>query len=124
TTQFHRDVLYPLDVIYAHEFLALAPHELTFDDLESAQRDVLDALAFRVGSATPGAFIDEAWHALPTLRRLVGFDGGWDGVQGEAWDVLCEALQFPEVLQFPISLLTGAALVEGVVRVLSKRFKT
>ena len=80
-------------MICAQEFLALAPHALDFADLENAQRDVLEALAYRVGSATPGAFMAELWEALSTLRSLVGFDGGWGGVQGKAWDVLCEALQ-------------------------------
>ena len=91
--QFHRDVLFPLDVICAQEFLALAPHAMDFADLENAQRDILEALSYRVGGTTPGAFMEELWEALPTLRRLVGFDAGWDGVQGKAWDVLCDALQ-------------------------------
>lgn len=91
--QFHRDVLYPLDVIYAHEFLDLAPHALTFDDLENAQRDVLEAVAFRVGIATPGAFMAELWAALPTLRLLLAFDGGWVGAQERAWAILCDVLQ-------------------------------
>ena len=86
-------MLSPLDVICAQEFLALAPHAVDFADLENAQRDVLGALSYRVGGATPGAFMEELWEALPTLRRLVGFDEGWDGVQGKAWDVLCDALQ-------------------------------
>ena len=80
-------------MIFAQEFLALAPHALDFADLENAQRDVLEAIAYRVGSATPGAFMAELWEALPTLRLLVGFDDGWDGVQGKAWGVLCDALQ-------------------------------
>lgn len=86
-------MLFPLDVIYAEEFLDLAYHEMAFDDLENAQRDVLEAITFRVGSATPGAFMEELWLALPTLRLLVGFDEGWEGVQARAWTVLCDALE-------------------------------
>lgn len=65
---------------------------MEFYDLEHSQRDVLDVLAYRIGSATPGAFMEELWNALPTLRILVGFDGGWEGVQKEAWAILCGAL--------------------------------
>ncbi len=86
-------MLFPLDVIYVDEFMDLAPHEMDFDDLETAQRDVLEAVTYRVGSATPGAFMEELWNALPTLRRLVRFDGGWDAVQEEAWVILNDALQ-------------------------------
>ncbi|KAI0325722.1 hypothetical protein GY45DRAFT_1216214, partial [Cubamyces sp. BRFM 1775] len=121
--KFHRDVLFPLSVIYAHEFLCLAPHEVEFEDLENAQRDVLEALAYQVGSATPGAFMAELWLALPTLRRLVGFDGGWERVQEHAWEVLCEALQQNEVLSYPISLLTAAAVIGGILEALVQRYK-
>ncbi|TBU63372.1 hypothetical protein BD310DRAFT_808415 [Dichomitus squalens] len=123
SVKFHRDVLFPLDVIYAQEFLDLAPHRMEFANLENAQRDVLEALAFRVGSVTPGAFMAELWEALPTLRILVGFDGGWDGVQDKAWDVLCDALQQQDLLRFPISLLTAATVTQGVLEVLVKRYK-
>ncbi|CDO74820.1 hypothetical protein BN946_scf184353.g1, partial [Trametes cinnabarina] len=123
--KFHRDVLYPLDIIYAHEYLALAPHELTFEDLENAQRDVLEALAFRIsGGSSPCAYISELWEALPMLRRLVAFDDGWDRVQEHAWDMLCEALQSPEVLQYPISILTAVSVMEGILKTLAWRYKT
>ncbi|RPD70511.1 hypothetical protein L226DRAFT_469913 [Lentinus tigrinus ALCF2SS1-7] len=122
--KFHRDVLFPLDVIYVHEFLDLAPHEMEFEDLENAQRDVLEAVAFRVGSATPGAFIEELWDALTPLRRLVSFDGRWEAVQEEAWEILNDALQQPELLQYPPSLITGAAVIEAVVEVLQRSYKT
>ncbi|PIL29208.1 hypothetical protein GSI_09257 [Ganoderma sinense ZZ0214-1] len=68
--------------------------------------------------------MEELWEALPTLRRLVGFDGGWDGVQRKAWDVLCDALQQQDLLRFPISLLTAAAIMEGVLDALVKRYKS
>ncbi|KAI0664175.1 hypothetical protein C8Q70DRAFT_905402 [Cubamyces menziesii] len=121
--KFHRDFLYPLNVIYAHEFLCLAPHEVEFEDLESAQRDVLEALGYQVGNATPGAFMAELWLALPPLRRLVGFDEGWERVQEHAWEVLCEAIQQAEVLLYPISLLTAAAVIEGILEALAQRYR-
>ncbi|KAI0643860.1 hypothetical protein C8Q79DRAFT_1012404 [Trametes meyenii] len=122
--KFHRDVLPPLDVIYADEFLALAPwHAPAFAHLENAQRDVLEALAFRPrGGNGPGAFAEELWAALPALRGLLAFDSGWAGVQEEMWTILGGALLDPDVLQYPISLLTAAALMESVVRRLAKRF--
>ncbi|KAI1792395.1 hypothetical protein LXA43DRAFT_339367 [Ganoderma leucocontextum] len=124
SVKFHRDVLFPLDVIYAQEFLELAPHAMEFADLENAQRDVLEALSYRIGSATPGAFMEELSEALPTLRKLVGFDGGWDGVQKKAWDVLCDALQQQDLLRFPLSVLTATAIMEGVLDVLVKRYRS
>ena len=109
---------------------------------------MLEALAYYVGSATPGAFIAELWLALPTLRRLVGFDEGWERVQEHAWEVLCEAIQrtsilLPhfqepavpgaqyvrhacteaEVLLYPISLLTAAAVIEGILEALAQRYR-
>ncbi|KAI9056299.1 hypothetical protein FKP32DRAFT_1585806 [Trametes sanguinea] len=123
--KFHRDVLYPLDIIYTHEYLALAPHDLTFEDLENAQRDVLEAIEFRIaGGSNPGAYFAELWQALSMLQQLVGFDGGWARVQEHAWDVLCEALQRPEVLQYPTSILTALSIMEGVLKTLEWRYKT
>ncbi|KAI0822383.1 hypothetical protein BC628DRAFT_1316777 [Trametes gibbosa] len=122
--KFHRDVLYPLDVIYAHEYLDLAPHALAFDDLENAQRDVLEAVAFRVGSATPGAFMSELWTALPTLRLLLAFDDAWAGAQERTWVLLCDILQRTDALRYPISLLTASALSESIIRVLARKFNT
>ncbi|KAI0672427.1 hypothetical protein C8Q78DRAFT_749412 [Trametes maxima] len=102
SVKFHRDVLPPLDVIYADEFLALA---------------------FRLGGGNgPGAFAAELWAALPTLRGLFAFDGGWAGVQEEMWTILGGALLDPDVLRYPVSLLTAVALMESVVRCLAKRF--
>ena len=110
-TQFHRDVLFPLEIIFAEEFIGLAPHEMEFDDLESAQRDVLDAVGYRVGSATPGAFMDELWRALPTMRLLLGFDDGWEDVQRGAWAVLCDVLRS----RFFLLCLLLPGLTNGVV---------
>lgn len=53
---------------------------------------MLEALAFRVGSATPGAFMAELWDALPTLRLLLAFDGGWADAQESAWTILSNVL--------------------------------
>jgi hypothetical protein len=36
--QIHRDNLPPLKPIYARHFLAMAPHEMSFDDLEVCRR--------------------------------------------------------------------------------------
>ncbi|KAH9929028.1 uncharacterized protein BXZ73DRAFT_29930, partial [Epithele typhae] len=121
--KFHRDVLFPLEIIFAEEFLQLAHRGTDFDAFEHAQRSVLDALHHCVGSATPAAFMEELWSALPTLRRLMGFDDGWRKVQHEAWIVIAGALFDPEMLRFPLSLVTAAAVMEGVVKTLCERFK-
>ncbi|KAL1939417.1 hypothetical protein VTO73DRAFT_9973 [Trametes versicolor] len=72
-----------------------------FNDLESAQHAVLEALTFRVGSATPGTIMVELCDALPMLRLLVVFDGRWDAevcadaaVHNTARDVLSVLLEF------------------------------
>lgn len=34
SVKFHRDFLEPLLPVYAHEYLALSPHGMSYDDLE------------------------------------------------------------------------------------------
>ncbi|OBZ66787.1 hypothetical protein A0H81_13268 [Grifola frondosa] len=142
SVKFHRDVLFPLDVILSNEFLALAPHSMSFEDLEVAQRDILEALSYRVGSATPGSFMEELWFALTSLRKLLDFDEGWKTAQKEAWAILTNALLSesnerpkarcdvvndlttePDVLRFPISLLTMCALLDGITESLVHKYK-
>ncbi|OCH92746.1 hypothetical protein OBBRIDRAFT_726130 [Obba rivulosa] len=121
--KFHRDTLPPLFPTCADEFMALAPHTLSYDDLESAQRDLFDALDYSVGSITPETLMQELWLALPSLRQLLGFAGGWDVAHSDAWDVLFEALLQPDVLRFPISLLTTSALFDGIMKSLVTRLQ-
>ncbi|KAF5367921.1 hypothetical protein D9758_004363 [Tetrapyrgos nigripes] len=144
SVKMNRDVLPPLFPVYSCRFEALAPHDMSFEDFETAQRDILLALSYNLGS-TPQAVLDELWRVLPSLRELVGFhepnDSGGDGdgerVQGkecacqgwgvtleETWLVLLDVAAEVEVLRFPLSLLTGAALAEGLLLSLIRKYQS
>ncbi|KAL6306976.1 hypothetical protein BKA93DRAFT_771786 [Sparassis latifolia] len=120
--KFHRDALLPLYIILACEFLSIAPHSISNDDLEASQRDVLQTFSFSIGSITPESYMQELWLALPSLRKLLGFDNGWKVAQTEAWSVLLDALLQEDMLRFPVSLLTASALIDGVVESLARRY--
>ncbi|KAJ7778802.1 hypothetical protein DFH07DRAFT_540215, partial [Mycena maculata] len=120
--KMHRDVLEPLSPVLSWEFEAIAPHELSYTDLELAQRDVLAAFHYSLG-CTPQPILDELWTALPSLRQLLEFRGGWIHAQKEAWYLLFDAVGEPDILTFPVSLLTAAALTEALVTVLVCKFK-
>lgn len=80
---------------------------------------------------TPEPFIQEIWNSLPTFRKLLSYPDGWESTRLNAWQILnasatskChEYIAFTyltffftvatEMIQFPISLLTAAALIEG-----------
>ncbi|KAI0088236.1 hypothetical protein BDY19DRAFT_891544, partial [Irpex rosettiformis] len=113
--KFHRDVLPPLYPVTAEEFLLISPHTMEYDDLESAQRDLLSALSFRVGSNTPGAYMDELWEALASLRTLIQRRGNWQVTKIETWELLSDTLLDASYLNYPSHLLTGCALILGTV---------
>ena len=58
---------------------------------QTAQRDIFDALSHSLGSATPGQYLQDFWLALPSLRSLLAFDGGWASAQEQTWAILLEA---------------------------------
>ncbi|KAG5643939.1 hypothetical protein DXG03_009351 [Asterophora parasitica] len=129
--KYHRDFLYPLYPVYASEFQAIAPHgTVEYEDLETAHRDVLCALAYRLGD-TPHALLSELWEALPALRRVLqdgsesrlseNVNADWNAVQRETWRVLLGAALDPDILRFPLSLLTSTALLFGLCVVLQRR---
>ncbi|KAJ6546814.1 hypothetical protein B0H19DRAFT_1162614 [Mycena capillaripes] len=118
----HRDVLEPLNPIMSWEFEALAKHEVSFQDLEIAQQDVLAVFGYRLGG-TPQPILDELWIALPSLRQLLEFKNGWKFAQKETWWRLFDAVAAPDVLKFPISLLTVAALAEALVAALVSKYE-
>ncbi|KAJ7063649.1 hypothetical protein C8F01DRAFT_1133801 [Mycena amicta] len=111
STKFHRDF------VLSWEFVYLAPHDMLFEDVETAQRDVLSGISYRVGDS-PQLLLDELWTALPSLRELLHFDGGWNYVQKETWSKLFNAILEPDILKFPPSHLTAAALIEGIISTL------
>ncbi|KAK0482019.1 hypothetical protein EDD18DRAFT_1202426 [Armillaria luteobubalina] len=124
SVKYHRDFLPPLLPVYAPSFQAFAPHEMGFDDLEDAQADLLSALGYALGG-TPVGVLDELEEALPSLRELFPSyldDGGeWDLVLQETWRSLMICILEPDILSFPISLLSAAAVSEAILDVLLHR---
>ncbi|TFK63164.1 hypothetical protein BDN72DRAFT_882234 [Pluteus cervinus] len=122
SVKYHRDVLPPLSPVFAYEFQGLSPAKLTQRDLEFSQRSVFAAMSYTLG-LTPQNYLDELWDALPALRELLNYSRGWDCVQRETWCLLYEALIEPDVLRYPISLLTAAALIHGLTVALVARYE-
>ncbi|KAJ4485341.1 hypothetical protein J3R30DRAFT_1344387 [Lentinula aciculospora] len=90
SVKMHRDFLPPLYPIFSFDYEELAPHDMGYGDLEAAQRDILLALSYNLGS-TPQAILDDLWIALPSLRELLDFNEGWSMVLQETWLILFEA---------------------------------
>ncbi|KAJ7272791.1 hypothetical protein C8J57DRAFT_259459 [Mycena rebaudengoi] len=122
SVKIHRDVLEPLSPVCSWEFEEIAPHEITYNELESAQRDVLATFDYSLGD-TPQPVMDELWNALPSLRQLLDYEGGWNHAQNQAWGRLLDAVLEPDVLRFPISLLTAAALAEALILTLLTKYE-
>ncbi|KAJ6630280.1 hypothetical protein B0H10DRAFT_2207962 [Mycena sp. CBHHK59/15] len=127
SVKVHRDVLEPLSPVFSWEFEGIAPHKLSYENLEAfarftAQRDVLSAFSYCLGG-TPQPILDELWIALPSLQQLLDFKGGWNHTQKEAWWRLFEVVAEPDVLGFSISLLTATALVEAVIAALVAKYE-
>lgn len=77
--------------------------------------------------------MDELWAALPSLRSLLDFKGGWKSAIAEAWTRLFAvldgnfsfqtiasnisyfALSEPDIQRFLVSVLTVVALMDGIV---------
>ncbi|KAH0835447.1 hypothetical protein J3R83DRAFT_9080 [Lanmaoa asiatica] len=124
SVKLHRDCLPPLGPVYAAEFLDMAPYSMTHKTFELAQRDVMYTLQFLLGSCTPQDVLDELWNALPTLRKATApMRDGWAVVQCVTWDKLFESLLEPDMLQYPVTLLTAAALVEGLMFALARQYR-
>ncbi|KAF9527481.1 hypothetical protein CPB83DRAFT_398001 [Crepidotus variabilis] len=139
SVKFHRDFLGPLLPVYAHEYLYLSPHAMARDDLEvrtvfmsldinilsyrqSAHRDVLSALEYSLG-VSPQPLMDEFWFALPSLRALLDFQGGWSHALEDAWMFLFDAVCEPDVQRFSIPLLTTVAILDGIIESLVHRYR-
>ncbi|KAG6809688.1 hypothetical protein H0H92_015146 [Tricholoma furcatifolium] len=170
SVKYHRDFLDPLLPVYAWEFmrletglqarmqhagvsiethetdLSLGPTQILigYNDLETAHRDLLAALDFRLGD-TPQGVLNEAWEAMPALRAVVRGPGsavgvgalenerdgaregqlepGWNFVLKETWRALFRAVRGPTILAHPLSALTAAALLHGVCALLVMRYE-
>ncbi|KAF8129873.1 hypothetical protein EV363DRAFT_1450895 [Boletus edulis] len=122
SVKLHRDCLSPLRPVRAAEFLDMARYPMTHKMLELAQRDILYTFQFQLGSCTPQDVLDELWNALPTLRRATA-PIGWTAVQRVTWDKLFESLLALDMMQYPITLLTAAALVDSLTFALACQFR-
>lgn len=96
---------------------------------------------FLLGSCTPQDVLDELWNALPTLRKAAApIRDGWAVVQSVTWDKLFESLLGgyplitpelrclnvylePDTLQYPVTLLTAAALIDGLIFALARHYR-
>ena len=104
----HRDSYAPLKPIFGYHFLALAHHEMRFENLEVcklgkgkvllfrdslqlAQRRLLRHFSYSIGMPIPQEFLDELLVALPTLRYTLGSDRTWKDVLNETWKQLIAA---------------------------------
>lgn len=87
--------------------------------------------------------MQEIWSSLSSLRSLLKFDNGWESAQEFAWERLYigaigellslidrNAVMYenffciePSVLRFPISVLTAAALADGIEESLLERYE-
>ncbi|KAJ3507532.1 hypothetical protein NLJ89_g6247 [Agrocybe chaxingu] len=108
--------------LYAHEYLSLSPHNMSHEDLETTHRDILSALDYTLG-VTPQLLMDELWFALPSLQALLDFEGGWQSAMADAWRFLFDALKEPDVLKYPISLLTVLAVMNGITEGLARKYR-
>ncbi|KAJ3788106.1 hypothetical protein GGU10DRAFT_347011 [Lentinula aff. detonsa] len=122
SVKMHRDFLPPLYPIFSSDYEELAPHDMGYGDLEAAQRDIFFALSYNLGS-TPQAILDDLWIALPSLRELLNSDEGWGLVLQETWLILFETVSEPEIMDFSLSLLTAAAVIEGLVSALVRHYQ-
>ena len=97
-------------------------------------------LHYEVREITPGPFLDELWNCLSTLRRLLAFPNAWTSVQQYVWKKIngcatgtvhhlklsllnARLYEEGEMLQFPVSLLTAAAIIDGTVDALMSYFE-
>ncbi|KAF8497913.1 hypothetical protein F5888DRAFT_263079 [Russula emetica] len=119
--KMHRDSHAPLKPIFGNHFLALACHEMSIEDLEWAQRDLLLYFSYNLCMPTPQEFLDELPLALPTLRHALESEHEWEDVLSETWKQLIAAVRWPSMLRFPVSLLTATALIEAIKRVIRRR---
>ena len=88
------------------------------DDLESAQRLLLQTLSYKIGATTsPSGILRELWDAIPAAQDLFSRQK-WDYILSETWRILLVAIIEPDVLQFPVSLLTASVVVDRCQNVL------
>ncbi|KAH9956011.1 hypothetical protein BC827DRAFT_1140235 [Russula dissimulans] len=119
--KMHRDVYPPLKPIFACHFLTMTHHEMSPEDLELDQRNLFEYFSYDLSMPTPQEYLDELRLALPTLQDALGSEHTWKDVLNETWKQLFAAVPWPDMLRFPVSLLTATALIEAITRVVCRR---
>ncbi|KIJ31843.1 hypothetical protein M422DRAFT_783686 [Sphaerobolus stellatus SS14] len=119
----YHDFLYPLYPIYADEFLSIAPYRMTYKQLEDTQKDILTAFNYQIQGVTPQAFFEELWAALPSLQEILNYGRPLRIIKHEMWGKLQRASLRSDVMRFPVSQLTVAALVEGIILALIDEYE-
>jgi len=108
------------------------------EDLELAQRNLFQYFSYDLSMPTPQEYLDELRLALPTLQDALGSEHAWKDVLKETWKQLFAAVPCtycpsrkhtivalrsvgPDMLRFPVSLLTATALIEAITRVVCRQ---
>ncbi|KAH8101772.1 hypothetical protein BXZ70DRAFT_931861 [Cristinia sonorae] len=123
SVKFQRDVLGPFFPVLSEEFLILHCQEIEYDEFEAAQRAVFSGFGFCIGSVTPGAYVQELWDALPSLREILSFKGSLEAVKRAMWEILYDTLFELSYHKFAPSLLTACALLRGIIDTLILKAK-
>ncbi|KAG2083820.1 hypothetical protein BD769DRAFT_1291453, partial [Suillus cothurnatus] len=113
---------------YAHQRV-LFSHAMATNQV--SQRDILSACDLSLGSITPQGLMDELWPALPTLRKATEpVKDGWRSVQAptslghtSSASSSSDHVPEPDVLQFPVSLLTTSTLLDGLIIAIARHHK-
>jgi len=121
--KFHHDFLPPLLPIFADDFMSMAHCSLTHEELEESQTDVLQCFDYQVYDTTPHVYFNELYEALPSLRRLLKFKDGWYTVKVRTWDILEKVVFEDDMLVYPTSHLTAAALTVSIIEALKEEFE-
>ncbi|KAF8508291.1 hypothetical protein JB92DRAFT_2953775 [Gautieria morchelliformis] len=123
STKFYHDFLYPLYPIYSHDFLTISPQLTSSFHFEHTQRNILEAFDYEIFGITPHAFFEELWAALPRLQDMLDYGRPRDIIRNEMWARLQRASLELDMMRFPISLLTAAALAEGIILALVDEYQ-
>ncbi|KIY62288.1 hypothetical protein CYLTODRAFT_494739 [Cylindrobasidium torrendii FP15055 ss-10] len=120
-SKFHHDFLEPMVPIVAEDLMRLPPQAISRSDLEHSQRLLLGTLKYDIGGTiTPGRILDELWEATPGARDLFD-ETDWKEVLQETWRMLLVLVVEPDILQFPLTLLTVSVVVDASETILSWR---
>ena len=49
---------------------------------------MLQALDYEIRGITPEPLMEEIWYSLPSLRKVLEFEDGWDSAKTFAWQRL------------------------------------